>query len=387
MVQRERFRDAPAAHDPGGDRRYPGDQPDAAPETPDLDVSETDARPRIRPRLDHFTGDLLDSTRSGRCDAPGSQPAGDGVAPSGRLERPDHHDIERFAADSAGRFEVDGGQRIEQVGGFTAALRGPRQRRPQRGPSLLEDGNHLPAQHGPRETWVLVGRIADRLESGRAHVRMKCSPRDPERRPRDNACAETPPVRDSSQTSCTASPQQVQQDGLDVIVPGVGGAQDVPGREDALERRVSGGARRSFVGVHGVARLQIRVQDHEPDRQSAADVAASVRPPCRIRVQVMIDVNRAQPHCGIALSTPGERMEQSERVRPSAEGDHEAGLRGERRRESGDEIRSERRLLQSVHAATAGPVQYAWRRSPVRSSTREAISSIDAALVSRDGIR
>ena len=109
---------------------------------------------------------------------------------------------------------------------------------------------------------------------------MKCSPRDPERRPRDNACAETPPVGDSRQTSCTASPQQVQQDRLDVIVPGVGGAQDVPGREDALERRVPGGARRPFVGVHGLARLQIRIQDREPHRQSAADVAALVCPSC-----------------------------------------------------------------------------------------------------------
>ena len=351
MLQRERFRDAPAAHDPGGDRRYPGDQPDAAPETPDLDVSETDARHRIRPRLHHFTSNLLESTRAGRRDAPGPQPAGDGVAPSRRLERPDHHDIERFAADSTGRFEVDGGQRIEQVGGFPAACRDPRQGRVQPGPSLLEDGNHLPAQHDPRETRILVGRIADRIESGRARVRMKCSPRDPERRPRDNASAETPPVRDSRQTSCTASPQQVQQDRFDVIVPGVGGAQDVTGREDALERRVPGGARRSFVGVHGLARLQVCVQHHQLDRQSAADFPASVRPPCRIRVQVVIDVNGAQSHCGIALSTPGERMEQSERVGTSAEGDHEADFRGERRHESGDQIRSERRLLQSAHVA------------------------------------
>ena len=125
VIQRERFRDAPAAHDPGGDRWYPGDQPNAAPETPDLYVSETDARHRIRPRLDHLTGDLPDSTRPGRRDAPGPQPAGDGVAPSRRLERPDHRDVERFAADSAGRFEVDGGQRIEQVGGFTAVLPRP----------------------------------------------------------------------------------------------------------------------------------------------------------------------------------------------------------------------------------------------------------------------
>ena len=80
-------------------------------------------------------------------------------------------------------------------------------------------------------------------------------------------------------------------------------------------------------------------------------------------------------------------MEQRERVRSAAEGDDETGLRGKCARESDDGLRPERPGVESVHVKTVGPAQYAFRRSPVRSSTREAISSTDAALVSRHGIR
>lgn len=81
-------------------------------------------------------------------------------------------------------------------------------------------------------------------------------------------------------------------------------------------------------------------------------------------------------------------MEQRERVRSTAEGDDETGIRGKRGRESDDDLRPERPGVKWVHVTTvAGPAQYAFRRNPVRSSTRDAISSTDAALVSRHGMR
>jgi len=92
----------------------------------------------------------------------------------------------------------------------------------------------------------------------------------------------------------------------------VGGAEDVIGQEDAFECCVAGGTRCSFVDVRSIARFQICVQDRQFDLQSVADIPALVGPPSRIRVQMMIDMDGAQPHRGNALSTPGERVEQSE---------------------------------------------------------------------------
>ena len=167
----------------------------------------------------------------------------------------------------------------------------------------------------------------------------------------------------------------------------MGGAQNVLRRKELLECRVAGGARHAFVDMPGVVRREIRIQHREVDRQPETDLHALARPPRRFRMQVVIDVDGAQSQTGFTLARPNERMEQRERVRSTAEGDDEAGLRGKRGRESGDGVGSEQAVVESVHVKTAGPAQYAFRRSPVRRSTREAISSTDAALVSRHGIR
>ena len=80
-------------------------------------------------------------------------------------------------------------------------------------------------------------------------------------------------------------------------------------------------------------------------------------------------------------------MEQRKRIGSAAESDDEAGPPGKRSHESGDDLRSERPGVGLAHVKRWIQPQYGFRRSPVRSSTREAISSIDAALVSRHGIR
>ena len=99
----------------------------------------------------------------------------------------------------------------------------------------------------------------------------------------------------------------------------------------------------------------------------------------------MIDMDGT--HMQTAPARLCECMEQRERVGASAEGDDETSLGREPGSEFTDCLRSEPLCVVSTHGDTADPDRQACRRSPVRSSSREAITSTGAPLASRYGIR
>ena len=165
------------------------------------------------------------------------------------------------------------------------------------------------------------------------------------------------------QTPRPRAAQQVQQDGLDMVVLRVSGAEDVARRENAFERLVSRGTCGPFVTARGVARPHVGVVHGEPDGQPLTDIPAMVRPPRRIIVQVVVDVHgvHAVQVRGVSADRcPRESMEQCQRVRPATERDDESGPGREPGHEFRDGPGSERLSATSIHDATAEPGQRAY---------------------------
>ena len=352
VVECERFRDPPSSRGRHGERSFTRNQVEAPPEAPDLHVAKAHAGHRIRLRPDHRAGNLLDPACTGRCDPARPQPAGNGVSTPGGIERRDRRGVQGIAADAAGRVEIDRRQRIEQLRGLPAERRGARDTPPHAGPPRFEHGNHAAAQQHSREALVIVGRILDYRQPGLARVGTQCRAGDAAYRPRDDSLAQAPFGRDPGQTARPGSAQQVQQDRLDMVVLGVGGAQHVPACEGAFERPVANGARRSFVGACGVTFLDMSVQHRELHGQPAADLHAVARPSRRIRVQVVVDVDGVQIRGMPLLARRGERVEQRKRVGAAAEGDDETGPGRISGREPRDGLRSKRRGVEPIHAGS-----------------------------------
>ena len=186
---------------------------------------------------------------------------------------------------------------------------------------------------------------------------MQRYPRNAAHRARDDSRSETPPLRNPRQTSCPGSAQQVEQHRLDMVVLRVGSTQNITRLENALERGIAGVACQPFSNVPGAVFPRNNVKHRNFDRQTTTDLDALTRPPRRFRVQMMIDMDGVQRQFGLALPRPRKRMEQRERVRAAAEGDHEPALRRIRSRKPGDYFRSEHPGIESVHVKTVNPAQ------------------------------
>jgi len=145
-----------------------------------------------------------------------------------------------------------------------------------------------------------------------------------------------PQVRHRRQSLHARSPQELQQESLDLIVLVMGEDDVVTGLPE--KDLVTGGTRGS---LDAVARRNGYFHAPEGNAASAADAAAKSRPARRVRAQLMIHVQRGKTNAQVRLK-PVENVEQHHRIDPAAQGGRDAVCRthhpGEMRRDLLDQF-------------------------------------------------